>query len=165
MSSATNKRSLSIVLLLAMPVVPCAGAESPAVDALQLVTQKLKAGQPLVFATFGERVTLQCYHTDYQQNYITFTTDALRQAYPQVNIRIVHAGNMGTTVRGLANARFERYVLDHRPDVVFIMFGMNDCGGRAAGLDGYDQNLTRLIEMTRGIGAVPVICNQNEVLY
>ena len=134
-------------------------------DALQLVTQKLKAGQPLVFATFGDRVTLQYYHTDYQQNYITFTTDALRQAYPQVNIRIVHASNMGTTGRGLANARFERYVLDHRPDVVFIMFGMNDCGGRAAGLHDCDQNLIRLIGMTRGIGAVPVICNQNEVLY
>jgi len=118
-----------------------------------------------VFATFGDSITWPCYHSDYRHTYITFTVGALRKAYPKADIRIVHAGNMGTTGRGLANTRFDRYVLAHEPDIVFVMFGMNDCAAQQRGLDTYDRNLTKLINATRAIGAVPIICTQNEIIY
>ena len=93
----------------------CGLASPPSVTAsnelpgLAPITEKLERGEPLVFATFGDSITWPCYHTDYRQNYMTFTVDALRRAYPQARIRVVHAGNMGTAARGLAEGRFERH--------------------------------------------------------
>ena len=153
-----------VLCLLLTAIVLCTTAESRAAS-LDEITHKLQTGQPLVFATFGDSITLPCYHTDYRQNYITFTVDALRQAYPKANITIVHAGNMSSTARGLAASRFGKHVLDHKPDVVFIMFGMNDCGGGERALDGFDANLTALTHKTQEAKALPIIVTQNEIVY
>ena len=138
---------------------------SAAQASLARISEKLKTGEPLVFATFGDSITWPCFHTDFRQNYMTFAVAALKQAYPHANVKVVHAGNMGDTGRGIAEKRFERYVLVHRPDLVVIMFGMNDCLGGAGSLDTYDQNLTRLIRLTRDSGALPIIASQNEIIY
>lgn len=143
---------------------PIRAADAP-LERLSLVNEKLKSGAPVVFATFGDSITWPCYHTDYRQNYITFTVDALRRAYSKASIKIVHGGNMGTTRRGLNNGRFEKHVLAFEPDVVVIMFGMNDCGGGPAGLEAFDRNLVTLIRKTRAAGATPVLATQNEIFY
>jgi lysophospholipase L1-like esterase len=132
---------------------------------LEALTERLKTGQPVVFATFGDSITWPCFHTDFRQNYITLTVDALRKTYPQAQVQIVHAGNMGSAGRGLDASRFDRYVLAHHPDAVFIMLGMNDCGAGPNGLDTYDRNLTELIRKTRQAGALPILVTQNEILY
>ena len=131
---------------------------------LARMNQMLQDGESLVFATFGDSITFPCYHTDFRQNYMTFTVDALRAAYPNSNVRIIHAGNMGTAGRGLAEARFERYVLAHKPHAVFIMYAMNDCGGGPGGLGDFDRNLTTLIRKTREAGALPIVLNQNVII-
>ncbi|MCH2130877.1 MAG: SGNH/GDSL hydrolase family protein [Pirellulaceae bacterium] len=151
---------LQLIFILILTAIP-----AKASGWLDAITQKLESGQPVTIATFGDSITWPCYHTDYEQNYITFTVDALRKTYSNADIKIVHAGNMGSTGRGLQKTRFQRYVLEHQPDVVFIMFGMNDCGARSKGLESFDQNLVRLIDMTRGIGAIPVLCTQNTIIY
>ena len=50
---------------------------------LEPVTGKLRAGQPVRLATFGDSITWPCFHTDFHQNYLTFVADALRKAYPE----------------------------------------------------------------------------------
>src|SRR5437867_4117478 len=59
---------------------------------LEPVTRKLRAGQPVRFATFGDSITWPCFHTDFRQNYITVVADALRQAYPAATLAITHDG-------------------------------------------------------------------------
>ncbi|MBI4582496.1 MAG: hypothetical protein HY717_00490 [Planctomycetes bacterium] len=140
-------------------------ANEAAVPTLESLTQKFETGRPVTLATFGDSITWPCFHTDGRQNYITLAAEALRQAYPMANIAIVHAGNMGTAERGLAEQRFEKHVLSFNPDAVFLMFGMNDCVGGMAGLDAYDRNLTALIGKARQAGALPIICTQNEIIY
>ena len=152
---------LSRILLVILGSAPVMGLAD---GVLAPITEKLRTGQALTFATFGDSITWPCFHTDYRQNYMTFAVDALRQAYPQANIRIVHAGNMGTARRGLSKTRFERYVLAHQPDLVFIMFGMNDCGAGEKGLGDFADNLVQLVNKTRDTGAIPVICTQNEII-
>lgn len=132
---------------------------------LAKLTENLESGKPLVFSTFGDSLSLVCFHQDYRQNYLTYTVDALRKQYTKAKVRIVHAGNFGTASRGLRETRFERYVLAHRPDVVFIMFGMNDCAGGPRNLNLYDTSLTELIRKTRESGALPIIFTENEILY
>src|SRR5437764_944182 len=128
--TGTERRGLSAAGIVACSLVLATGgaaAESTR-EQLRPITAKLNDGSPLVFATFGDSITWPCFHTDFRQNYVTFTADALRKAYPRARVRIVHGGNMGTAARGLADSRFERHVLSFKPDVVFLMFGMNDCG-------------------------------------
>ena len=143
----------------------CASASDAAPSELEAFTARMSAGMPVTLASFGDSITWPCYHTDFRRNYLTLTADALRQAYPAAKITLVHAGNMGTAARGLNNDRFDRHVLARRPDVVFLMFGMNDCLGGQAGLEAYDRNLTNLIRKTREAGSLPVVCTQNEILY
>ena len=158
-----HKWIITIALTLGIACTTVADELPP--SRLASITKKLRTGDPVVIATFGDSITWPCYHTDYQQNYITFTVDALRKAYPKANVRIIHAGNMGSTGRGLTDGRFEMQVLAHKPDMVFIMFGMNDCGSGYAGLDAYDANLSKLIQQTRSADALPIIATQNEILY
>jgi len=132
---------------------------------LDRLSSRLENGQAITLATCGDSITWPCFHTDFRQNYITLTVDALKKAYPKAQIRIVHAGNMGSAGRVLDANRFDKYVLAHEPDAVFIMFGMNDCLGGPAQLDAYDRNLTSLIHKTRQAGGLPIICTQNEILY
>lgn len=155
--------SLAILFLVApFAAAPCTAEE---LAALEGVTHKLESGTPVTFATFGDSITWPCFHTDFRQNYITLAVDALRKSYLRAEVRIVHAGNMGTAGRGLEAGRFEKHVLAFRPDVVFLMFGMNDCATGPVGLDDFDRNLTALIAKSRTAEAVPVVCTQNEILY
>ncbi|MFN0051309.1 MAG: SGNH/GDSL hydrolase family protein, partial [Planctomycetales bacterium] len=131
----------------------------------EALTSRLSAGKPVTLASFGDSISWPCFHTDFRQNYLTLTADALRNAYPASQITLVHGGNMGAAARGLTDDRFARHVLSHRPDLVFLMFGMNDCLGGQAELEAYDRSLTALIGQTRASGALPVVCTQNEILY
>lgn len=135
------------------------------VSELEALTARLAAGKPVTLASFGDSISWPCFHTDFRQNYLTLTADALRNAYPTAQITLIHGGNMGTAARGLDGDRFARHVLSRRPDLVFLMFGMNDCLGGQAELEAYDRNLTTLIGKARASGTLPVVCTQNEILY
>ena len=156
-----------IILGLALTLLraPSAMAADAWVSELEALTSRLAAGKPVTLASFGDSISWPCYHTDFRQNYLTLTADALRNAYPASQITLVHGGNMGSAARGLDGDRFARHVLSRRPDLVLLMFGMNDCLGGETELEAYDRNLTTLISKARASGALPVVCTQNEILY
>ena len=131
-------------------------------EPLQLIREKLRLGQPLTLASIGDSITWICFHTDARRNYLTFVADALRKKYPKANIRLEQSGNRGSTARAMP---FLETLLQVKPDMVFIMFGMNDCKRGTAQLDDYDRNLTELIQRVRKAEAVPVLLTQNEIVY
>ncbi len=59
------------------------------------------------------------------RGYPNFVDAMLRGLYPQLNLRIVNMGTSGNTARDLKN-RWQRDVLDMRPQWVSIMIGAND---------------------------------------
>src|SRR5690349_11309341 len=91
----------AIVACFLLGLADGAAAESTR-EQVGAITARLRDGRPLVFATFGNSITWPCFHTNFRQNYITFTVEALRKAYPRARVRVVHGGNMGTAARGLA---------------------------------------------------------------
>jgi lysophospholipase L1-like esterase len=136
---------------------------APAVaDGLERLTQKLERGEPVRLAATGDSITFVCFHTDFKRNYLTFTADALRHAYPRAKIELTIAGNLGVTGTGLP--KLVEKVLKDKPDLVFVMFGMNDCADGPGGLDRYDANLTKFIHQIREASVEPVILTQNEVV-
>jgi lysophospholipase L1-like esterase len=147
---------LSAALFAAWMAASAGGAELDAVRA------KLSQGGSVTLAAIGDSITFVCFHTDFRRNYLTFVADALRKKYPAASIRVELSGNRGSARLGLGHLDA---LLEKRPDAVFVMFGMNDCGGGAAKLDDYDRNLSEFIRRIRAAGGAPVILTQNEIVY
>jgi len=59
------------------------------------------------------------------KGYVTMVEALLTAAHPDLRIRVVNQGNSGNTVRELKE-RWQADVLDHKPDWVSIMIGIND---------------------------------------
>jgi lysophospholipase L1-like esterase len=80
---------------------------------------------------------------------------------PDANVSVINAGISGnSTVDALK--RLEKDVLGHNPDLVTVMFGLNDMV-RVPMAD-FQANLKTIIERCRGIGAEVMLCTPNGVI-
>jgi lysophospholipase L1-like esterase len=110
---------------------------------------------------FGDSVTGVYYHTGSRRAYTDMLGIALQQISPQSKIEMVNAGISGnTTVNGLA--RLDKDVLAHKPDVVTVMFGLNDM--TRVPLSQYSANLKEIVTKCRAIGAEVVLATPNNVI-
>ena len=108
----------------------------------------LKDGDTVVF--YGDSITAQRLYTTHVEAFVA-------ARYPERDIRFVHSGWGGDTVRGgmggKIDRRLERDVIAWKPTVVTIMLGMNDASYRAldekifaAYKKGYEQIVATLKE-------------------
>lgn len=82
------------------------------------------------------------------------------------DVRVINAG-VGGDITPLGLKRMERDVLRHRPDVVLILYGVNDAGyfrppeGYAdtprTDLDTYRSCLRQMVDNARAVGSTPVL--------
>lgn len=110
--------------------------------------ERLKRGEPVTVAAFGDSITAGGDATSpdliYWQQWLT----ALRTRYPKATITGVNSATGGdTTVQGLA--RLEQKVLTLKPDLVLVAFGMNDQNVGSVPLDRFEANLGELIDRIR----------------
>lgn len=89
-------------------------------DGLPNALAKLRRGGPVTVAYIGGSVTQMSGWRDQ-------TFEWLKRAYPQAQLTQVDAA-IGGTGSDLGVFRYERDVLSHYPDLVFIEFGINDLG-------------------------------------
>ncbi|NLX99340.1 MAG: hypothetical protein GXY83_24650 [Rhodopirellula sp.] len=135
------------------------GEGRPAV--LRKTPQKLQAGQPVKVVCLGDSVTGIYYHTGGRRAYPEMLGWALKTAFPQTAVTAVNAGISGnSTIDGLN--RLQKDVLDHKPDLVTIMFGLNDMV-RVPKLD-FQVNLGQMIQRCRQAGAEVILCTPNSVI-
>lgn len=87
-------------------------------DGLGNVFAKLKAGQEVRIAYFGGSITAQ-------EGWRPKTLKWLRERYPGARITEINAA-IGGTGSDLGVYRFRQDVLQHRPDLVFVEFSVND---------------------------------------
>jgi len=83
-------------------------------------------GQTLLF--YGDSITdagATNHAPPYGEGYLSMLRDILREDYPGHDLTFVNAGISGNTLEGL-DLRWERDLLPHRPDWVFIFIGIND---------------------------------------
>jgi lysophospholipase L1-like esterase len=57
--------------------------------------------------------------------YVHFIAYRLLAKYPELNLNIINTGISGNTVRHL-NSRWQQDCLDHKPDILSVMIGIND---------------------------------------
>lgn len=91
------------------------------------------------------------------RGYVSFVNAFLQSAYPELAIRVVNQGINGHTVRDL-QARWQRDIVDHRPDWLSIMIGINDVWRQYDNpyltekhvyLDEYRETLEKLVVETK----------------
>jgi len=178
-SKTTRKRLLGLALAAALLALvwqgPMAQAGPPRVlfadnfafrsesrpVALWKTPEKLKAGKAVKVVCLGDSVTGVYYHTGGRRAYPEMLGLALKMAYPQAEVTAVNAGISGnTTIDALR--RLQKDVLDHKPDLVTVMFGLNDM--IRVPMADFRVNLGQIIEQCRAVGAEVMLCTPNGVI-
>lgn len=91
-------------------------------DGLGNVLAKLAAGREVGVAYFGGSITAA-------NGWRPKTTAWLQQQYPKAKVREIHAA-IGGTGSDLGVFRYQQDVLNHKPDLVFVEFTVNDGGAQ-----------------------------------
>ncbi len=125
------------------------------------IRKKLSSGEAVRIACFGDSVTGVYYHTGSRRAYTDMLGIALRQATRQANIEMLNAGISGNTTSD-ALARIDRDVISHRPDLVTVMFGLNDM--TRVPLEAYRVNLKAIVTKCRAAGSEVILATPNNVI-
>ncbi len=130
---------------------------------------ELKSGQTVLF--IGDSIT------DADRNspasapfgfgYVDFLANFLLGKYPTYNLNIINTGISGNTIRDL-KSRWQKDCLDHNPDILSILIGVNDVWRQFAAedelpyavpLDEYETIYRQLLTMvTQRCNSQIVIC-------
>ena len=120
-------------------------------------TIELKPNDTIVF--IGDSITdadrLARAYKPYGFGYVHFAANYLLAKYPEYNLRIINTGISGNTVRDLSK-RWQRDCLDHKPDVLSILIGINDLCRRyenrmneAVLIEEYELTYERLLSIVK----------------
>jgi lysophospholipase L1-like esterase len=88
---------------------------------------ELKPNQTIVF--IGDSITdagrREPEYAPFGRGYVHFVANTLLARYPTLDLNIINAGISGNTIREL-KARWENDCLQHKPDVLTVLVGIND---------------------------------------
>ncbi len=133
--SLSGGKIMICLLWLAVAMLPLSGAGAakaekgvPAClfqvrDGMPNLAAKLKAGKKVEIVFLGGSITVMGGYT--QDGYVRYVERWLKERYPRAEIKIRNAGVPGTGSEYGAK-RYDRDVLRHQPDAVFIEFAVND---------------------------------------
>ena len=146
-------------IVLANTMLPV--LELPLAHSSRIRQRMTSSRRPIRVVCFGDSVTGVYYHTGSQRAYTAMLELALERALPGTRVDATNAGISGhTTADGLA--RIDKDVLAHKPDIVTVMFGLNDMV--RVSLADYRKNLVTIVTRCRAIGAEVVLATPNNVI-
>lgn len=125
------------------------------------IRRKLLAGEAVRVVCFGDSVTGVYYHTGSRRAYTDMLGIALRQIAPQAKVEMINAGISGHTTEN-AMARIDRDVIAHKPDLVTVMFGLNDM--TRVPLEAYRDNLKAIVQRCQAAGSEVILATPNNVI-
>jgi len=162
MSSGRMKKITGILLLCGLYLGACAQLSvAPTDDGVPLrVSAKLAGGQPVKIVCFGDSITGVYYHTGGRRSWCDLLEIALTRIFPEAQIEVINAGVSGHDTDA-ALKRMESDVLRHAPDLVVVMFGMNDV--RSLTTVVFRQNLQTIVQRARGGGAEVMLMTPNAI--
>lgn len=177
-TTALSEKNINIMDSTSISFGPAVGTEF-----LKTKLDQLKSGHPFTFVFFGDSITAW-QTTPPGKEFVARFTDWIQEKYPdrkiicqrldpakneEAMIPATPAGNeiaivmagLGGDTSSMGLKRMEKHVLIHNPDIVFIMFGVND-DNRFGNVpyvspDQYEKNLTMMIKKIREKGGEPVI--------
>jgi len=123
-------------------------AQAAQVHLLPLTQAKLREGKPVKIVAFGDSITAGGDASKPELIFWRRWADALQQTYPAAKIVAINGATGGdSTVQGLQ--RLEAKVLNEKPDLVLIGFGMNDHNVGGVPIPQFKANLGQMIDRIR----------------
>jgi acyl-CoA thioesterase-1 len=126
------------------------------VHLLKNTRAKLTDGQPVKIVAFGDSITDGGDATRSELIFWRRWAEELRRKYPKARVTSVNGATGGdSTVQGLQ--RLQAKVLDQKPDLVLIGFGMNDHNQGGVPIAQFEQNLKEMIARIRSETTAEVV--------
>lgn len=121
----------------------------------------MEAKEPVRIVCIGDSITGVYYHSGSVRAYPEMLQIALKKLHPNAEISVRNAGISGDTSKG-GLARLDRDVLAFKPQLLTIMFGMNDLV--RVPLADFIDNLKQIIQRCRQAGVEVLLCTQNSIV-
>jgi acyl-CoA thioesterase I len=137
-------------------------AESPKIDGLEGIKALLGGKEPVTWVITGDSITHGALHTLGWRSYPEHFAERVRWELKRMRDIVINTGISGDTIPGVSKDLDWR-VLQFKPHVVSLMFGMNDCTAGADGRDKFREGLAALVERIRSAGAIPLLNTPNTV--
>jgi acyl-CoA thioesterase-1 len=130
--------------------------ELPQIQFLRATQAKLKAGKPVKIVAYGDSITAGGEASTPGLIFWMRWVDALQRKYPQARITAINGATGGdSTVQGLQ--RLQTKVLEEKPDLVLVGFGMNDHNIGGVPIPQFEQNLKQIVARIRNETGAEVI--------
>lgn len=123
---------------------------------LKNTKSKLAGGELVKIVAYGDSITAGGDATRPELIFWQRWAQELRRKYPRAHIAVVNGATGGdSTVQGLQ--RLQGKVLDHKPDLVLIGFGMNDHNQGGVPIPQFEQHLKQMITRIRDATPAEII--------
>ncbi len=131
-------------------------AQVPQSRLLPATRAKLRAGQAVKIVAFGDSITAGGDASRPELIFWRRWADALQKKYARARITAVNGATGGdSTQQGLE--RLQAKVIDERPDLVLVGFGMNDHNMNGVPIPEFEDNLRRIVARIRNEANAEVI--------
>jgi lysophospholipase L1-like esterase len=113
--------------------------------------------KPLKWVFYGDSITHGVFHTFGKRDYTELFEERIRCELARTQDIVINSAISGNTTRPLLKS-FEWRVGQFKPDVVFLMIGMNDCSdNNDISLTEFEDNLCKLAKKINELGSVMVL--------
>jgi len=112
-----------------------------------------------IYIAFGDSIT-DGYGVP--RGFVSFLTEQISKAHPDLDLVTINTGMSGDTSRG-GLYRLGRDVIDHRPDLVTINFGVNDAFSGISPRQ-FSDNLRDMVSRIQAAGCDSVLMLSCEVI-
>lgn len=117
----------------------------------------LKRSEPTVWHFWGDSITHGAHHLFGHRDYVQHFEERVRYEMARRDDTVVRMAVSGYTTRNLLE-RFDAHVARFRPDVMFLMIGMNDCDlPRGITCQEFAVNLRTVAQRTAELGCLLVL--------
>ena len=124
---------------------------------MKRVKDLLKREEPVKWLFYGDSITHGALHTYGYRDYVELFSERVRVELGRPFDLVINSAISGDKTRGLLES-FDWRVAQFKPDVVFIMIGMNDCSDtNDISIEEFERNLMSLTEKIEQLGAVSVM--------
>ena len=113
---------------------------------MDAIRELLKADEPVKWLFYGDSITHGALHTFGRRDYTELFAERVRYEMARTRDVVINTAVSGNTTRPLLQD-FDWRVAQFKPDVVFLMIGMNDCSdNNDIGPDEFEENLNELAD-------------------
>jgi lysophospholipase L1-like esterase len=122
----------------------------------------LKQSNPIKVVFTGDSVTQGALHTYGMRSYPEIFAERVRWEMNRIYDIIINSGINGTNSSDLLNA-YELCIGQFNPDIVSIMFGINDCQAVGITPSVFENNLNRIVDKIINNHSIPILQTPNAI--